>query len=303
MNMDEEFESIYQKIYDASYSRLEGVKANNRKFLTIFTLVLVIINLILYIIPDIRPISIIFVCISVCILIFFYIHGRQIYTHAYKKCVIEGLVKAYNENLSFDPTIGISQSEYLMADFDRTFNEYTSEDRIYGRLNTGDSFQLAEVTTCQVTRRVDEQGREQVDRTETFRGMFGVVYLNKNSTMNVGVFGDSVMRRYSHNRVEVDSSEFEKLFDLVTDDKVSAMRIFTSDLIERYIDIRRGNRFGLEVKIHWDRVYFRFRCGEMFEPPVFVSGLKRDHLRAFYNQIYYPLELLDKTVEHVNEIN
>lgn len=302
MNMDQEFDSIYQKIYDASYSRLAEVKDKNRKFLGIFCLCLIILNFILYLIPQTKYLSVITAGISLCVLVFFVVIGNQSYTRAYKKCVIEGLVKAYNPNNNYDPMIGIGEMEYRRANYDNDFNEFTSEDRIYGRFETGDAFQLSEVTTTKVTVTRNEQGVESESRLETFRGMFGVVYLEKNTMMNIGIYGDSAMRKYRRDRVEVDSSEFEKYYDLVTDDKINAMRIFTADLLEKYIDIKRSNRNGVEVKIEWDRVYFRFRCGEMFEPPMFVKGLKREHLKTFYNQIYYPLELLEKTVECLNEI-
>ena len=51
MSMDQDFESIYQKIYDSSVARLEEVKSKNKKFLEIFVLCLIIVNLIFYIIP------------------------------------------------------------------------------------------------------------------------------------------------------------------------------------------------------------------------------------------------------------
>ncbi|MBR3882673.1 MAG: DUF3137 domain-containing protein [Clostridia bacterium] len=303
MNMDQEFESIYQKIYDSSYSRLAEVKDKNRKFLLIFGLALLVINLFIYIIPATKLFSVLFICMSVCLLIFFIILGNQAYTSAYKKCVIEGLVKSYNPSIHFDPAIGISEMEYRASGFDNDFNEYNSEDRIYGRFDNGDSFQLAEVTTYRITRRVNDEGVEMEDRVETYRGMYGVVYLNKSSMFKAGIYGDSIMRRYRQDRIEMDSSEFEKYYDLVTDDKIRAMRIFTADLMEKYLDIRRNHKHGVELIIDWDKVYFRFRCGEIFEPPKFMKALTREVLRGFYNQIYYPLELLDKTVESINEIH
>ena len=59
--------------------------------------------------------------------LFFIISGNQAYTSAYKKCVIEGLVKSYNPSIHFDPAIGISEMEYRASGFDNDFNEYNSE--------------------------------------------------------------------------------------------------------------------------------------------------------------------------------
>lgn len=303
MSMDQEFENIYQKIYDSSIERLEDVKSKNKKFLGIFGLCLIIINLIVYIIPTTRYLAILFICLSICLLVAFIVIGRHSYVKAYKQCVIEGLVKSYSPNMYYDAALGISEYDYRVSGFDNDFNEFTSEDRIHGRFDSGDPIQLSEVTTFKVTRRVNEQGVEVEDRVETFRGMFGVVYLNKNSMMNIGIYGDSRMRRFRRDRIEMDSTEFEQYYDLVTDDKIRAMRVFTSDLLEKFIDVKKAHKNGVEVKIEWDKIYFRFRCGEIFEPPAFVNGLKKEYLKSFYNHIYYPLELLDKTVECLNEIH
>lgn len=303
MSMDQDFESIYQKIYDSSVARLEEVKSKNKKFLEIFVLCLIIVNLIFYIIPTTRFLSILLACLSICILVAFIAIGRHSYVKAYKQCVIDGLVKAYNSNLYYDATLGISEFDYRASNFDNDFNEFTSEDRIHGRFDSGDAIQLAEVTTFKVTHRVNDQGQEVEDRVETFRGMYGVVYLNKNSMMNIGIYGDSKMRRFRRDRIEMDSSEFEQYYDLVTDDKIRAMRVFTSDLLEKFIDVKKAHKNGVELKVEWDKIYFRFRCGEIFEPPAFVNGLKKEYLKTFYNYIYYPLELLDKTVECLNEVH
>ena len=75
MNMDQEFDSIYQKIYDASYSRLAEVKDKNRKFLGIFCLCLIILNFIIYLIPQTKYLSVITAGISLCVLVFFPVPG------------------------------------------------------------------------------------------------------------------------------------------------------------------------------------------------------------------------------------
>ena len=68
---------------------------------------------------------------------------------------------------------------------------------------------------------------------------------------------------------------YKTIFICITDDKVRTMEIFTSDLIEKYIDIMNINKYLFEVKIENDMLYFRYKCGDVFEAPAFGMGLNK----------------------------
>lgn len=297
--MKKEFEELYSEVYDECVNTLKEVRSKLQKFLLIFILVMFIINIVIYVVADTKSLVTISISLSLLVFLVLYSNGRKIYSKKYKNCIIGGLVKKYNDNLHFDSETGLAVIDYRMSNFDNTFKEYYSEDRIYGKIRNGTSIQLSEIATYDVRHYVDENNENKTEKTQTFRGLYGVVKLERNPLITATIIGDNITKKYSKKRVEVDSSEFEKYYDCITDDKVRTMQIFTSDLIEKYIDIMNINKYLFEVKIENDMLYFRYKCGDVFEAPVFGMGLNKEFVRKYYKLIFYPLEVIEKTVENI----
>ncbi len=298
---EESFEKIYQNIYDNCSEKLNEVKSKKNKFLAIIGIVLVIFNLLIFIF-EVKNLLFLTISISVAIMILLFVVGNENYRKLYKLYVIQDLVKEYNEKFSYDPKIGISRSEYLSSGFDTGFNEYYSEDRIYGILDSGEDFQIAEVATYEVSNYKNANGEYKEEKTLLFRGMYGVINLKNSVSTQIKVISNFDLRKFDKNRVEVDSSEFEKFYDLITKDKIKAMRIFTADLIEKYIDIVRDNKYGFELKIEDNKIYFRYKCNNIFEPPILKTGLDKNLVKKYYKLIYYLIEIVKSTIENINEI-
>ena len=132
--------------------------------------------------------------------------------------------------------------------------------------------------------------------------MYGIVRLDKNTLSNIYIASNSNFRKFNKNRVEVDSSLFEEYYDCITNDKVTAMRIFTPELIERYIEIVKNNKYGFELKIIDNMIFFRYKTNQLFEPPMFSSGLDKTFIKKNYKTMYYPLEIMKLTVNSVHEV-
>ncbi len=189
-----------------------------------------------------------------------------------------------------------------MSNFDTSFNEFFSEDQIYGTLEDGIKIRTAEVVTAIVNRTKEADGTVKEDRTETYRGMYGIIKLPHNITSRIYIANDSITKRYSENRIELDSAEFEKYYDCMAEEKVRALRVLTSDVIEKFNDIRRNSKFGFELKVEDDMIYFRYKCGQLFEPPTFGNGLDKDLIKKYYRYIYFPLELVIKLSENISHV-
>ena len=299
---EESFENLYNKIYDSCKDRLKEVKNKNNMFLLVVAIVLIIINLFIVLIPNTRYLIGLTLSLSACVLMILMISGNKNYRKIYKDNVIEGLVKSYNERFYYSATNGISRVEYGLSKFDDRVDEYFSEDRIFGTLENGDNFQLAEVATYEISKVKDSEGKEREEKTQTFRGMFGIVRLEKNTLSNIYIASNSQFRKFNKNRLEVDSSLFEEYYDCITNDKVTAMRIFTSELIEKYIEIVKDNKYGFELKIIDNMIFFRYKTNQLFEPPMFSSGLDKSFIKKNYKVIYYPLEIMKATVDALHEV-
>lgn len=301
-NFEEEFETVYKEVCENCEEKLREDRNKLNKVLIIVFFVLVIINLIVFIVAEVKGITVGTLAISFCIMLFLAIQGREIYKKSYKRNVITALTKAYNPKLYYDPKMGVSKYDYTMSNFDTGFNEFFSEDQIYGTLEDGTKIRVAEVATSIVNRVKDADGNIKEDRTETYRGMYGAIKMPRNIISRIYISNDSITKRYSEDRIEVDSAEFEKYYDCTSKEKVRTLRILTSDVIEKFNEIRRNSKFGFELKIEDDMIYFRYKCGQLFEPPTFKTGLDKELIKKYYRYIYFPLELVIKLSENIANV-
>ncbi len=301
-NFEEEFEKVYNEVCASSQERLKADRNKLNKFLIIVFAILVIFNTIIFIEAENKMVVTGSLAVSFCIMLFLVIQGREIYKKNYKNIVINSLVKAYNPKLYYDQKLGISKYDYTMSNFDTSFNEFFSEDQIHGTLENGAKIKLAEVATSIVQIATNSDGTTKEDRKETYRGMYGVIKMPHNITSSIYIANDSITKRYSNDRIEVDSAEFEKYYDCMSKEKVRTLMILTSELIEKFNEIRRNSKFGFELKVEDDMIYFRYKCGQLFEPPTFGVGLDKDLIKRYYRYIYYPLEIVIKLSENISDV-
>ncbi len=304
--MEKEFEDSFEKVYEniskECFDELKKIKSKHNSFTATSLIILIVINLIFLFLDNMEPLRMLAIVLSIIILLLILLFQNQNYRKIYKIYLINGLLKQYNKNYIYEQTKGVSSTEYAISKFDVSFDEFYSEDKIYGTLDTGEKFQTAEVITKDVSRYIDQNGNTRKEETVLFRGIFGIVYLKKSINSNIYVLNNSHTRKFSQNRVEVDSSEFEKYYDCITDNKIKTMQIFTSDLIEKYIDIIKENKNGFELKVDDNMMFFRYKCGKVFEPPIFRDGLNKEFVKKYYKLIYFPLEIMTKTVQNINEV-
>lgn len=300
--MEEIFEEVYNKIYESSKKRLAEVKKSNTKFILVAIVIGILINLVIYFDYNYSHMTPGTIATTIAVIIFLSICGKNNLKKVYKKEVISALVKGYNESLSYDTEYGITKMQYKVSHFDSRVDEFFSEDKISGRLRDGSHIQIAEV----VSKRVDKYQDGDTVREEhitLFRGMYGIVKLNKNMLTNVKIATDTYREKFNKNRIEIDSALFEENYDIITEDRITALRVFTSDLIDKFNDLREhGIKAPLELKIESEMLYFRFKCGKLFEPPTFKDPLDKDLLKEYFRLIYYPIELIEQISENITNV-
>lgn len=299
---EKNFDEIYNAIYESSSEKLKEAKRKKNGLILKVLCVCIIINIVLFCLIEAKVIVAGTIALSFCLIMILSVVGRQSYGILYKTSVIQELIKQYNDKLYYSQKIGITQTEFRMSNFDKSFDRYHSEDRIYGTLKSGANIQVAEIATYRKEETTDSNGNKTTTETETYRGMYGIARLSKNICTKIYISDDSMFNRFSKYRVEVDSAEFEKYFDCSSEDRITAMRIFTSDLIEKYIDIMKRYKYKLELRIIDDKIFFRYKCGQLFEPPTFGDDLDKKIIKKYYDMIVYPLEIIEQTVENINYI-
>lgn len=218
------------------------------------------------------------------------------YRSRFKKNIIEKFIKECDSNLSFHPRGKMSQDTYIQGEFER-YDNYYSEDLIEGMLDGKYPVSMAEVTTENES--TDSEGNK--TSSTVFHGIFGHIESSKEISGSIkihsdkGIFGKMFKKE---NKIEMDSSEFEKSFDVYATDPIVAMQILTSDIMEMLIEFKKSSRINYEITIKGKMIYIRFHTGSVFEPKAFRKTLDYNMLKRYYDII----EFIFRVARSINKV-
>lgn len=304
------FNEVYEHVYKESFEELETLRRESKtKLLKSIITICVVVFITLVIIKETAGINyysfqtlLPFCFAAVVILIIIMVAtSKSKYVPTFKEKVIKPFVKNIDKNLEYNPQGGIPSRLYRMGEFERYDNYYT-EDLIKGKLDERFNFQMAEVKTEIET--TDSEGHTQT--TIVFYGLFGNVECAKNIGTNFKVRSDKGMLGKMFNdktKVEMDSQEFEKYFDVYGDNKITVMQILTSEVMATMIDFIEQSKIKYELTINGDQIYIRFHTGGVFEPKLFKSSLDYNMLKKYYDIIDFVFKVtreINKVIENTD---
>lgn len=187
------------------------------------------------------------------------------YEKIFKEEVFGKFVSGYNGSLSFDAEIGTNVKDYEDAEFEN-FNAYYTENSIIGLLDNGCKIHMAEVRTDGLNnginmaevlgmdefndpnRRVVKSFQQNNSSQTVFSGLFAKIELEKAILNTIKIRKDSIKELLKkEEKMNMDSSEFEKYFTVYAKDKIVAMQVLTADLMQIFIDFRRDCKLSPEV--------------------------------------------------------
>ena len=304
------FNEIYEQVHKESFKQLEMLrKKKTKKIILLILIVILIIGTVVALVNKTDnyyntrsfDFGIIIYGAIISAIIIVAIANKSKYNPTFKEKVIKPFIKNIDENLEYNPKMGIPSVIYRQGEFERYDNYYT-EDLITGKLDEKYNFQMAEVHT-------EEESTDADGDTHTytvFHGLFGNVKCAKNinTTFKVradkGILGKLVKGKA---KVEMDSQEFEKYFDVYGDNKIIAMQILTSDVMTTMIEFIKQSKIKYELTIKDEQMYIRFHTGGVFEPRLFKSSLDYDMLKKYYDIIDFVFKVtreINKVIENVD---
>lgn len=294
-----DFEKIYSEICEESSNDLRNAKKQKDKKIILTVVICFIIIGIFALIDKEKSMLVIVIALSALVILLIMNNEFVKFRKFYKKLVIEKIVKGYNEKLVYSPQEGVARCDYTISHFDNYFDKYFSEDSIHGIIGKNTNIQMSEVVTKEVRKTKGADGKNQTEEIETFRGLYGIARLSQNTNAQIYIMPNSNLKKYNGKRIEMESSEFEKYYDCFSEDKITALKLFSANLIEEFVKFQKNTSRSLEVKIENNTMYFRYKCGEMFEPPKFKDVLDEKTIKRYYQTIVYPLEIIEKIIQNV----
>lgn len=173
--------------------------------------------------------------------------------------VIPKILSTYNDRLIYQHNNGIDSNVYDEAHFEN-WDRYNSEDMIVGTIKNC-NFAMSEVHTQD--RYTDSEGRTSY-RT-LFRGTFAVIDLNKDFASWISIVNNKIKLFSKDNYISLENTEFEKIYDVFTDDKIKAMRLLTPDVTTKMIHLYNETGLYCEIKIINKKMYIRLYTSGLFE--------------------------------------
>lgn len=297
------FNEIYEEIYKQNHTDLENLrKSRAKRSGTLIAVALIGIILIMILVSKSMTSMVFlpfFIVLGLMSAIIITAINKGKYTKIFKQKVIEPFIKNIDENLNYCPTKGIASALYRQGEFE-TFDRYSSEDAIEGILDGKYQVRMAEVHT-------QDESTDSEGRTHTytlFYGIFGNVECAKDIKTELKIRSDKgVLGKIfkGKTKLEMDSTEFEKYFDINAENKIIAMQILTSDVMQMMIEFREQSKIKYELTIKGNQIYIRFHTGEVFEPKMFTHALDYDMLKRYYDIIDFIFRVsreINKVIEN-----
>lgn len=297
------FAEVYQEVYKETAQELNIIKSKNKhKYLTI-TFVIIIL-LVIAIISHSRIFWIAIIPMLFWLIISYTKHIHN-YTKIYKEKVIGKFIKGYSEKLEYYPNRGISSIIYNQAEFERHYDRYHSEDVIVGNIFEDCKITMGEVHTEEEHTTTDSDGNTDTTYVTLFHGLFSQIELSKYIKFNLKIRKNSMLSNIfkRKSKLDMDSSSFEKIFDVNTDDKIQTMRILTSDVMQMLIDFKDKNKIVPELTIKDNKIFIRYETGNVFEPNFIKNDMDFDKLKRYYNIINFTLELSKQFTKNIMEFD
>ena len=204
---------------------------------------------------------------------------------------------------------GISSEIYNKAGFEK-YDRYSSQDLIKGTLESKNSFNLAEILTQ--NKYQDDEGH--IYYQDAFSGLFMDAKLTKNINAfiyfrkdkgNNSIFSKIPFFDFSRDKmkVELDSPEFEEVFDVYSDNRMLTMQILSVDIMQMIIDFKREMKFDFEITIKENDLFIRFKCWRMFENgKIMEEALNKERLYKYYKTLEFSLKLSNMLIKSINDV-
>lgn len=241
------------------------------------------------------------ICITLGVFIFNGVAKK--YISNFKTTVIKELIKRTNPTFNYSPKKGFMSKEYKVSGFEKHWDNFYSEDYIEGTIENNTLVRMAQVKTEEEQTTVDSRGNITRTTIVNFLGLYGIMELPISTTKNISIFTNLAFSKFQKNRVDMESAEFEKYYDVFSKDRQGAMELLSNTSIEILNQIRKAFKKPVNIIVNNNYIFFRIECGDIFEPPTFKSSMDFNILYKYFNVIDLPRAIYEALIDNALIIN
>ena len=226
------------------------------------------------------------------------------YTSDFKNRVIEPLIHAIDEGLSYMSDLHIPTEYFTKSELFGTFDKIEGNDYVKGIVNDV-PIEFSDLHAQK--RHVDSKGRERWDTI--FQGLFIVSEFNKNFQGKTVVlpdtaqnlFGDLIGGWLQSNNigrgelVKLDDIEFEKEFVVYSTDQIEARYILSHSLMQRLLTFKQKSKHPLYVSFVGESIHMAIYYNkDLFEASVFHSLLNYKIAMEYVTTLHLAISIVDE---------
>lgn len=217
-------------------------------------------------------------------------------TSFYKENVIRALVTNVYDKATYTPNIGLRSSEYNGRAFMETYyDRYSSEDLVA----TNNEFNLTFSEVHTEDRREDSDG--DTHWVTLFHGIYGYCNISKDINTNISITSNRLFG--GKTKVKMDMPEFEKTYDVYSDNNIVAVQLLTADVMTELLDLKESLGYMFEIVIERNQIYFRIHSGNLFEMAVFKNSMGVEMLHKYYNTLEHIEKIITMINKNIKELN
>lgn len=257
------------------------------------------ISSILAIMPVLIPVLVMNLFVYVIVNIIFSGKETVKYHQKYKCVVINKLMNNFYDNLEYFPNKEMPEYIYEKLQYEY-YDIYESDDYMEGQINNKYSVQMGEVVTKKEEEYKDSDGETHTREITKFHGLFAKIEMDKsiNSELQIMQNGTFVFDK----SLKMDSSEFEKYFDVKASNQIIGMQLLTADVMEELVDFVNKTNMEFDIYIKGNELYLRFHSGDMFEPGNLKKGaLDKELIQKYFYMLNFTYNLSNRLINLVNE--
>ena len=224
------------------------------------------------------------------------------YNELYKEKIVDGILKNFFYDVDYIPKREMPRGVYDKATGE-TYDIYYSDDYIEGLIDNKYKIKMAEVKTEKIKEEKDSKGNVEKRHYILFSGLFTKIDLNKSINGDLIIAEGTIYRSYRNNseRLKMDSSEFEKIYNVFTNNKIVAMQILTPDIMEMILEFRNKYDKAFDVIIDKDTMYIRLHVGQIFETYINDNSRINDATtEEYFNLVKFVYMFTTSIIETIN---
>lgn len=313
------FDEIYNELQNSDNNELnnlwkeakaKGEKANKISLTICLTIDILAIIIFLYIgtifkslfalMFIVAPVLIANIFVYVIVNLIFSGKEKNKYNEKYKEVVIKKLMTNFYDNLEYFPQKEMPEYIYEEAKYNEYYDNYESEDYFEAQIDNKYSMQMAEILTQEEQEYENSEGETETRMITKFHGLFAKIVIDKSLNSELKIMQNGGILK--SDRLNMDSSEFEKHFDVQASNQIIGMQLLTADVMQELIDFKNNTNMDYDIIIRNSNIYLRFHCEDMFETGnLKKEPLNKEMIKKYFYMLNFTYNVSKRLIDIINE--